>query len=105
MVGSDLHWLAKDVIERAGDRYEVRDEPGADVDIVVIGPRNVGGLSEVRHAAGDAMVLVVDWRMVIDTAGIVASLDDVGVDAFVTTDDADVVVAHLDALTRRRAWS
>jgi hypothetical protein len=100
VVGSDLHWLARDVVRRAGDRYEVRGDPGGDAEIVVIGPRNVSGLARVRHEAGDAVVLVVDWRTVIDPAGIVASFD-VGVDAFVTTHDADVVVAHLDALARR----
>jgi len=102
VLGDDLTWLAQDVVEDAGDRYDVHDDLAPTTEIVVVGPTAESELADVCQTASPAEVLVVDWRTATDPNGIVACFD-VGASGFVTTADPRVVIAHIDALARRTA--
>jgi hypothetical protein len=85
----------------AGDRYRWSAEPTDRTGIVVVAPREPAALRSLvaRHAG--ASVVVLDRRGA-PSPRLVARSFDAGAAAYLASADLQVIIAHLDALVRRR---
>lgn len=84
----------------AGGRYQCHLEPEEPRDFVVVEPADVPEVEVLRRRWPSACVVVWDRREPASPSAVASALG-AGVDAYVTSGSAHLLVAHLDALARR----